>query len=293
MKDFLKDHPTLLEVLQFIAQDDPEKEKYIRELLMGTYGQEVIELTLELRRQPGCQDYGIHQGFANMRINRDEALRFSELMKDYLSEGVETKGPTEVQTGNRFVKDGDRWVYSYRGLDKMIDDLKGVGDIAFLLSRPLHGVEAINLLGRLGVSSNATPLNKMTQEQLAMEGLSKGPLGTRTRIAFISEEEKKEYLKRLADVTGEIVKAERAGDLLLLKELRSQENELLNELDRRAKPAESEERARKTVTRRIKIAVGKIQKQHPALGDHLSKCISTGKICIYRPNPETLWEVKF
>jgi hypothetical protein len=98
MKDFLKDHPTLLEVLRFIAQDDPEKEKYIREFLGWTYFQEVIELLLELRKQPGYQDYGFEQGFGRMRISRDEALRFKESIKDYLSEDVEIT----VQTQNTF-----------------------------------------------------------------------------------------------------------------------------------------------------------------------------------------------
>jgi hypothetical protein len=293
MKQFLKDHPTLLEVLQFIAQDDPEKEKMAKELISIEYAREVIEKTQELRRQPGCQDYMSEQGFCQVRINRDEALRFAESIKDRLREDVKTGEQREVQTGNRFVKDGDRWFFSYHGLDKTIGDWKGVGDVAILLSKPFHGVEAVNLLKRFDVPLDPTPLDKMTQEQLAGEGLSKRDLGTKTKIAFKSEEEKEEYRKCLTDLASEIAEAERTGESYLLKELKSQENEILNDLGQRAKPAESEEHARKAVTRRIKTAIKKIKEQHPALGEHLSRYISTGKICTYRPDPETLWEVKF
>jgi hypothetical protein len=46
------------------------------------------------------------------------------------------------------------------------------------------------------------------------------------------------------------------------------------------------ERARVTVTKRIKAALKKIQEHHPALGHHLTTCIKTGHFCTYTPGPE-------
>jgi hypothetical protein len=46
------------------------------------------------------------------------------------------------------------------------------------------------------------------------------------------------------------------------------------------------ERARITVTKRIKAALKKIQEHHPSLGHHLTTCIKTGHFCIYTPDPE-------
>jgi hypothetical protein len=46
------------------------------------------------------------------------------------------------------------------------------------------------------------------------------------------------------------------------------------------------ERARVTVTKRIKAALKKIQEHHPSLGYHLTTCIKTGHFCTYTPAPE-------
>jgi hypothetical protein len=47
----------------------------------------------------------------------------------------------------------------------------------------------------------------------------------------------------------------------------------------------SAERARLTVTKAIKAALGKICEQHPALGQHLSATIRRGYFCSYTPDP--------
>jgi hypothetical protein len=46
------------------------------------------------------------------------------------------------------------------------------------------------------------------------------------------------------------------------------------------------ERARVTVTKRIKVALKKIQEHHPSLGHHLTTCIKTGHFCTYTPDPQ-------
>ena len=53
--------------------------------------------------------------------------------------------------------------------------------------------------------------------------------------------------------------------------------------DRRA--ASSAERARLTVTKRIKDALGKIREEHPSLGQYLGAVIKTGYLCAYTPDP--------
>ena len=97
MKPFLKDHPSLFEVLRFIAQDNPEKEKVVKEELFAMYAQEIIETTGELRRQPSCEDYGIIQGMGRYRISHDEALKFIQAL------GMEDddKQPSDKKTKKR------------------------------------------------------------------------------------------------------------------------------------------------------------------------------------------------
>jgi hypothetical protein len=45
------------------------------------------------------------------------------------------------------------------------------------------------------------------------------------------------------------------------------------------------EKARVTVTKRIRSTVARIRRHHPSLGHHLSTCIKTGASCSYSPNP--------
>jgi hypothetical protein len=49
------------------------------------------------------------------------------------------------------------------------------------------------------------------------------------------------------------------------------------------------ERARVAVTMRIRSALGRIGKEHQALGRHLSHSIETGRFCSYEPESPINW----
>ena len=51
------------------------------------------------------------------------------------------------------------------------------------------------------------------------------------------------------------------------------------------------ERARSTVTARIRDAVGRIERAHPQLGRHLRASIVTGARCSYRPAETVRWSI--
>jgi pimeloyl-ACP methyl ester carboxylesterase len=61
--------------------------------------------------------------------------------------------------------------------------------------------------------------------------------------------------------------------------------------DRRA--ASAAERARLTVTKRIKGVLERIASRHPSLADHLARTIRTGLVCAYVPDPDraTHWSL--
>jgi hypothetical protein len=46
------------------------------------------------------------------------------------------------------------------------------------------------------------------------------------------------------------------------------------------------ERARSAVTKRIRDALQKIERNHPTLGRHLGLRVKTGYECVYSPDPE-------
>jgi hypothetical protein len=60
--------------------------------------------------------------------------------------------------------------------------------------------------------------------------------------------------------------------------------------DRRA--ASHAERARLNATRAIRAAMANLARAHPALGEHLSSTIRTGRYCSYTPDPraQIRWE---
>ena len=49
--------------------------------------------------------------------------------------------------------------------------------------------------------------------------------------------------------------------------------------------ASATERARATVTQRIKTAIKCIAAHSPTLADHLASRVKTGRLCVYRPDP--------
>ena len=51
----------------------------------------------------------------------------------------------------------------------------------------------------------------------------------------------------------------------------------------------SGERARLTVTKRIKDALDRIRRVHPALGEHLAASVRTGLVCKYAPAAPVHW----
>lgn len=56
---------------------------------------------------------------------------------------------------------------------------------------------------------------------------------------------------------------------------------------------EGVERTRSAVTKRIRDALQKIEKNHPVLGRHLSARVKTGYECMYAPDPDhpVVWKV--
>jgi len=105
-----------------------------------------------------------------------------------------------------------------------------------------------------------------------------------------------QYRRRLAGLDTAIEDAVASNDLARTESLITERDFLMREMsaavglghrDRRL--GDDRERARKAVTGRIKDAVGRITAAHPELGEHLSRTISTGYLCEYRPDLAARW----
>ena len=101
---------------------------------------------------------------------------------------------------------------------------------------------------------------------------------------------------KLRELDREVDEAEDAGDAERASRYR-EERQSLAELvakelglgGRSRRLGDPLERARKTVSTRIRRAIVVVGEAHPELGRHLERSIDTGLFCAYRPAEPTRW----
>ena len=167
---------------------------------------------------------------------------------------------------------GEVWHVVYLGEPATIVDLKGMHDIAALLRQPGVEVHALELVGGYDVDADAGP---------ALDSTARATY--RARIA---------ELRATIDHARERGHAEQA--LTAEDELDALVAELSASLGLGGRPRErqaSYERARSTVTNRIRTAVRKIESAQPQLGRHLRNSIHTGTWSSYRPEGDIQWNI--
>ena len=161
---------------------------------------------------------------------------------------------------------------SFQGKQVQVRDSKGLGDLAVLLGA--HGVDVhvLTLIGHKLARLGADPV-----------------LDERAKAAFKS---------RLDHLAQEIDDADATGSLERAKTLQSERDALIRELaaaaglggrDRRL--GDETERARKTVSARVRDALSKIERLHPELATHLRGALRMGTVCSYTPAEPTTWKV--
>lgn len=172
---------------------------------------------------------------------------------------------------NTFRKEGAAWTLAYEHRTATLQDLRGLHDLATLLARPGEPVPSAELAGA----------------KVQAAGLeSADPAALRA------------YRKRLRDLDTELSQAEDGGDPALLARLAAEKESLLGEISRVTglggrirETGGAAERARGTVTWRIRHAIRKIKELHPALGLHLENAVRTGSSCSYHPEKEVRWQL--
>ncbi|MFC6090965.1 ATP-binding protein [Saccharothrix lopnurensis] len=168
----------------------------------------------------------------------------------------------DTDPADEFRRDGEVWSLTFGGVTVRVPDSKGLRDLHVLLSSPGEPVPAMTLLAPGAV---------------AFARLGSDPV--------LDDEAKARYRRRLALLDEEIDRApddERAAALdreraALLEELRA----AAGLAGRTRRLGDEVERARKTVTARIRDALRKLDARHPGLAAHLRETVSTGATCVY------------
>lgn len=186
-----------------------------------------------------------------------------------------------------FRREGEYWTIVHEGTAIRLRDAKGLQYIAHLLRHPGHEFSALELVSELVPDARGPrrDTRQLGQEHLSpSRGADAGPA--------LDAKAKTAYRARLTELREELDEAERFADTGRAERARAEIDFIASQLKAalglggRDRPIASDaERARVTVTLRIKNAVAKIQRGVPSLGHHLSAAIKTGRLCSYQPDP--------
>ena len=175
---------------------------------------------------------------------------------------------------NEFRREGDGWFLAYDGQQVRMADAKGLHDLWQIVGA--HGAD-VHVMTLLGVAGQHLPTGS---------------------DPMLDAQAKAAYKARLTDLEAAIEDAEDGGDVARADAFRAERSAIIGELaaatglggrDRRL-GAETE-RARKTVSARVRDSLSRIEHIHPTLAAHLRSSIRMGASCAYRPDVPLSWRL--
>ncbi|MBA1145902.1 hypothetical protein H0Z60_02405 [Ectothiorhodospiraceae bacterium WFHF3C12] len=168
-------------------------------------------------------------------------------------------------------REGAGWWVDFEGVRSALPDLKGLHDLVRLLARPGEEFHCLDLAGREDDDAGEAVLDERGRQALKL---------------------------RIRELQEELAEAEDMNDVGHAETLRTELDRLVEGLSRalgiggrRRRMGDLAERARSSVTWRIRHAIRRVGKVHPALGRHLSNSVRTGLFCSYVPEREIKWRI--
>ncbi len=188
---------------------------------------------------------------------------------------TQSVAPPQRSTGRvaELRRDGELWLIRYGTATAHLRDSKGLADLHTLLSRPGADVHVLELAGAGRAESDSGTV-----------------LDPTARAA---------YRHRLTELDQDLADARADHDIGRVQRLDDQRAALIAELGRatglagrpRRLGASTSERARKTVTSRLREAIRRIEMVVPELGAHLDRSVITGGMCRYEPTTDVVWRL--
>ncbi|MGE0509670.1 MAG: hypothetical protein AB7Q42_12145 [Acidimicrobiia bacterium] len=180
--------------------------------------------------------------------------------------------------------DGETRTVCFAGLTVLLHDLKGFRYIERLLASPNREFHVLDLVA---VETGVLPLGPTLDrgEDAAANAIGAG-------MPPIDDEARDAYRRRLAEVDEDIEEATLMNDLGRVELAQRDREYLIKELThavglggRHRLVGGTSERARTSVTRSLRYALGRLTQHHPALATHLEHSVHTGTYCVYAPDP--------
>jgi tetratricopeptide (TPR) repeat protein len=204
------------------------------------------------------------------------------LLVDKALADAQIRTATPPVTDARFAREGELWRLAYAGAEATVRDCKGLHDIARLIANPGVPIPAVDL---------AAESSRGTGQPNAESLHEPGDLG-----AVLDEQTRRAYRRRLAQLEDEAAEADTAGDAERSARIEMERDALVAQLSaayglggRPRRAGSPVERARTTVTARIRDAIRRVDTVHPELGRHLRLAVNTGTLCSYEPETKIHW----
>ncbi|WP_030342622.1 ATP-binding protein [Streptomyces californicus] len=195
------------------------------------------------------------------------------------TEPTESVTPAAHAAHAEFRRNGPVWQLGWGGVTVHVPDAKGLRDLHSLLGLPGTDVPAVRLLAPEG-----------GELVLAAGQLGGDPV--------LDDEAKRRYKQHLDRLDAAMDRAAARDDARQVEAYDRERQALLDELrtaaglgGRARRLGDQTERARKTVTARIRDTLRKLDPLHPALAAHLRASVTTGTTCAYRPDPTPDWQL--
>jgi pimeloyl-ACP methyl ester carboxylesterase len=178
--------------------------------------------------------------------------------------------------GAELRRDGEVWRLRFDGRQVLVRDCKGLSDLVRLLGKPGEEIHVLDLLGADPAERRDVARGDMTGDRQALA----------------------QYRRRLDEIDDEIAEADADADIGRSRKLSGEREALLHQVaadtnrhGRARRLNDPVERARKTVTARLRDAIRRIKAADRAVGEHLEGAVQTGVHCAYRPAQPTAWAV--
>ena len=210
----------------------------------------------------------------DLRVTVERARRAQARLA---GEGVVAAPRERARTGGVFRVEADVWTLTFAGRTIHMPDAKGLRDLHTLLAQPGTDVPVTTLLAPYG-------------DRAVSRRVGADPV--------LDDRAKARYRHRLAELDEEIGRALGRHDDDRAAELDHERQALIDELRRATGLAgrsrrlgDEGERARKTVTARVRDSMRRLDQRHPELAHHLRATISTGLTCRYQPAGDVTWKL--
>jgi tetratricopeptide (TPR) repeat protein len=178
---------------------------------------------------------------------------------------------------------GDVWIVTHAGHSCFVKHAKGLIYLSELLRRPNAEVASIDLLAAAAAFEDVE-----CDDAYAARDAGLGSAGSLSEDV-VDDKARRAYHRRIAEVESRLASARSRHEPDRILELEEELEALRRELARaeglggRSRQTSDAERARVSVTRAIKLAVGRIADANPKAGAHLARSVRTGTCCGYFP----------